>query len=214
MTRERSSPGDDSAHQASRQRRTPRVMNHVDASRAQTQLDFAVGAGVFLVALAFVIGFTPTLFEPFAAGESASPIVSDRIAAGALDLLGESSAGATLHTPTEPGVLSPGCTVAFFTANATLDEQLDCPFNASEDPAALFGHDGDVQVVIHELDERAPRDGTELPGVDLATEAGSFENVTLSRSSGDPQTAADDTTVSGRVVSLDGEQYRLTVRVW
>ena len=181
--------------------------------RAQTQIDFAVGAGVFLVALAFVVAFVPALFEPFAAAESASPVVSDRIAAATVDTLGVSAADG-LHAPTEPGVLSPGCTVAFFTANTTLNGSLNCPFDASEDPATLFGHDGDVQVVVHELDGRAPRDDTELPGVDLVTEAGTFENVTLSRASADPLEATDDTTVSGRIVSLDGQQYRLTVRVW
>ena len=182
-------------------------------NRAQTQIDFAVGAGVFLVALAFVIAFVPALFEPFAATESASPIVSDRIAAATVDTLGASSAEG-LHAPTEPGVLSPGCTVAFFTANTTLNGTLDCPFDAGDDPATLFGHDGDVQVIVHELDGSAPRDETELPGVDIATEAGTFENVTLSRASADPLGATDDTTVSGRIVSLDGQQYRLTVRVW
>ncbi len=175
--------------------------------RAQTPIDFGVGAGVFLITLAFVIAFVPTLFDPFAAAESTSPIVSDRVAAGfAGDLLAASTS--------EPGVLSPACTVAYFTADGSLTEQADCGFDASEDPDELFGVDREVQVVIHELDERSPRNSP-LDLETVETRHGTFEDVVFSRSSEDPDAPdPDDVTVSGRVVSLDGDQYRLTVRVW
>ncbi len=177
--------------------------------RAQTQIDFAVGAGVFLLALAFVIGFVPSLFEPFSTAESASPIVSDRVAAGTVDLLGTSATDSTaLHAPTNPGVLAPACTVAFFTANATLADEADCPFDASTPPDDLLEVDGDVQIVIHELDERDPA------LVDVETGYGTFEDVETIRASADLPTTADDVTVSRRVVSVNGAQYRLTVRVW
>ncbi|GAA0509956.1 hypothetical protein SAMN04488066_10897 [Halorubrum aquaticum] len=183
--------------------------------RGQTQIDFAVGAGVFLLALAFVVGFVPTLFEPFAVAETASPLVSDRIAAGTVDLLGASpnpSGGAAVHAPTEPGVLSPACTVAFFAANGTLADDAECPFDADTDPAELFGVDDDVEVVIHELDERSPAENPAV--VDVETRHGTIEDVPLNRTSTDPSATVDDVTVSGRVVSLRGVQYRLTVRVW
>jgi len=35
-----------------------------NGNRAQTPIDFTVGAGVFLLTLAFVIAFVPTLFDP------------------------------------------------------------------------------------------------------------------------------------------------------
>ncbi|MFC5278721.1 hypothetical protein ACFPM1_08140 [Halorubrum rubrum] len=183
--------------------------------RGQTQIDFAVGAGVFLIALAFVVAFVPTLFEPFAAGETASPLVADRIAAGTVDSLGVSANAsgdpAAVHAPTEPGVLSPACTVAFFEAegNATLADDAGCPFDAETGPAAPFGVDDDVQVVIHELDESAGNPAT----VEFETRHGTV-GTTLNRSTADPTATADDVTVSGRVVSLRGDQYRLTVRVW
>lgn len=184
--------------------------------RGQTQIDFAVGAGVFLVTLAFVVAFVPTLFEPFAVADTASPLVSDRIADGTVDLLGAStnvSGDATaVHAPTRPGVLSPACTVAFFTTDTTLDDDAACPFDAGTDLDVLFGIDDDVQIVVHELNETAPAENP--VSVDLETRHGTVGGE-LNRSSTDPNaTTIDDVAVSGRVVSLNGVQYRLTVRVW
>jgi hypothetical protein len=184
-------------------------------ARGQTQIDFAVGAGVFLVTLAFVVAFVPTLFEPFAAGETASPLVADRIAAGTVDRLGASATvsgvSTAVHAPTEPGVLSPACTVAFFAANATLADDAGCPFDAETDPAASFGVDDDVQVVIHELDERDPAANPATVAFD--TRHGPV-GATLNRSTAAPTATTGDVTVAGRVVSLRGVRYRLTVRVW
>ncbi|GAB7008497.1 DUF7287 family protein [Halorubrum trueperi] len=177
--------------------------------RAQTPIDFAVGAGVFLLTLAFVVAFVPTLFDPFTAAETASPIVSDRVAAGvAGDLLAAS--------PAEPGVLSPACTVAFFEdgeGNATLADAAGCPDGIENDTAVQFGLDEEVLIVIHALNESNP---SESPAnVTVATRHGTFENIKLNRTSASPDTVdGDDVTVSQRLVSLDGEQYRLTVRVW
>jgi len=174
------------------------------AARAQTPIDFAVGAGVFLLTLAFVIAFVPTLFDPFSAASTASPVVSDRVAAGvAGDLLAAS--------PAEPGVLSPACTVAFLEPNATLGGEADCHPAVAESPAAHFGVDGDVQVVLHAPDERDPASASPLS---IATRYGRFE-VGPSRATADPAEAAgEEVTVSQRLVSIDGTQYRLTVRVW
>ena len=177
-----------------------------DQRRAQTPIDFAVGAGVFLLTLAFVIAFVPTLFDPFSAATTASPVVGDRVAAGvAGDLL--------VASPAEPSVLSPACTVAFFEENATLAEDADCGFDATASPSEHFGLDDDVQVVIHALDERNP--GENPANVTIVTEHGTFSNVELRRPDNGPSgTAGDDVTVSQRLVSIDGTQYRLTVRVW
>ena len=168
---------------------------------------------MFLLALAFVVAFVPTLFEPFAAAETAAPVVGDRVAAGTLDLLGASSTpGGAVHATTEPGVLSPACTVAFFEMDGTLATDRDCPFDATEDLDVLFEVDGDVGVIVHELNESDPAENPAV--VDVETRAGRFENVTLSRSTADPTAQVDDVTVSGRIVSVNGRQYRLTVRVW
>jgi len=40
-----------------------------NGNRARDPIDFTVGAGVFLLTLAFVIAFVPTLFDPFGGGD-------------------------------------------------------------------------------------------------------------------------------------------------
>lgn len=52
-----------------------------DRDRAQTVQDFAVGVGIFLLAVAFVFTFVPTIITPFADAGGASTAQADRIAA-------------------------------------------------------------------------------------------------------------------------------------
>lgn len=173
--------------------------------RGQTPIDFAVGAGVFLLTLAFVVAFVPSLFDPFAAADTASPIVSDRVAAALAD-------DVLAASPAEPGTLSPACTVAFFGENDTLAGDAGCAANITASPDAQFGLDRDVQVVIHQLNESAPSENPAT--VTVPTRYGTYGGVELNRTTSDPTTPGGDVTVSQRLVSLYGDQYRLTVRVW
>jgi len=174
-------------------------------ARAQTPIDFAVGAGVFLLTLAFVIAFVPTVFDPFSGAATASPVVSDRVAAGlASDLLAASQ--------TEPGVLSSACTAAFFEGNETLGDAADCPDGIEDDAATQFGLDEEVLVVVHALDEPAPIGNASTVAIESRHAS---RDVTLRRSTEDPSGLDRlDVSVSQRVVSIDGDQYRLTVWVW
>lgn len=49
--------------------------------RAQTVQDFAIGIGIFLLAIAFVFTFVPTIITPFSDAGGASTAQADRIAA-------------------------------------------------------------------------------------------------------------------------------------
>ena len=49
-------------------------------SRGQTTIDFALGAAILLLGVAFVILMAPNLFTPFETGQSADPLTSDRVA--------------------------------------------------------------------------------------------------------------------------------------
>ncbi|WP_144799322.1 DUF7287 family protein [Halorubrum depositum] len=176
--------------------------------RAQTPIDFAIGASVFLLTLGFVIAFVPTVFDPFAGAATASPVVSDRVAAGlAGDLLAAS--------PTEPAVLSPACTAAYFegdAGNATLAAAAGCPAGVANDTAAEFGLDDDVLVVVHAMSEPDPIGNASTVTVD--TEHGTH-TVDMRRSTRDPvRVDRGGVSVSQRLVSIDGDQYRLTVWVW
>ncbi|WP_144902330.1 DUF7287 family protein [Halobellus captivus] len=163
---------------------------HRRGARAQTTIDFAIGIGLFLLVVAFVVAFVPTVFAPFQSAEG--PQTADRIATSlSTDRLGD---------PAEPYLLNATCTTGLFDQlNGGDDAPLDCQFDTTADTtAALLSLDGprDANVSVHELDGGvATVDGT-----------------TLTAGPSLPETRS--VTSAQRVVSIDGETYRLLVRVW
>ncbi|MDR5671895.1 putative pilin/flagellin [Halalkaliarchaeum sp. AArc-CO] len=162
------------------------------SSRAQTTLDFAIGAGVFLVAIAFVVAFVPGMFVPFDA--DTGTITADRVAdSAAKDLLGD---------PAEPGALDTACTVGFFAQMNGGQAPDDCRFDPdAEEPGEVFGVSDRINLTIEE------RDG---PIVETETKAG--DPIQLAAGD-DPATAQSVSTVR-RTVLFDGGSKRLVVRVW
>jgi hypothetical protein len=169
-------------------------------SRGQTTLDFAVGSSVFLLTVIFVIVYAPTLFDPFAGGTGTKLLVADRAATSLSgDFLTVSTA--------EPGTLSAGCVAAFFQSNQSLaDDRCASEFDVEGTAAfeRLLSLDGrNADVTIHRLNSSADTpaeirwDGTDI-------------EMTRSNSQAVPR----DVAVATRTVSIDGQQYRLTVRVW
>ena len=63
------------------------------AERAQTAIDFAVAMGVFLLAVAFVLAFVPSMFAPFFGHGVGDTVTADRAAATVID--GHLSEGGT-----------------------------------------------------------------------------------------------------------------------
>ncbi|QCC48555.1 DUF7287 family protein [Halobellus limi] len=159
--------------------------------RAQTTIDFAIGIGLFLLVVAFVVAFVPTIFTPFESAEG--PQTADRI--------GTSLAADRLGDPGEPFVLNRTCTEGFF---AQLDGDgpapSGCQFNTSATTTrALFTLDEtrNANVSIRTLD-----DG------DVET----LDGTRLSAGPSLPETRS--VTSARRVVSIEGEPYQLLVRVW
>ena len=164
-----------------------------DSRRGQTTLDFAVGMSVFLLTVIFVISFAPTMFDPFAGGTGTKLVVADRAATTLSgDLLATSTA--------EPSVLSAGCVAEFFNEDV---EGASCTASADFDDfdgsLSLDGRNADV--TIHSLSASAS---------DPATPEWASDGLTRSNSGSVPS----DVAVAARTVSIDGETYRLTVRVW
>ena len=158
-----------------------------DADRGQTTLDFAVAMGIFLTTVLFVLAYAPTMFDPFAGGTGTKLVVADRAATTlSADVLAASTA--------QPGVLSAGCVKEFFGG----DSYDGCPAEDSLDETlSLDGRNANV--TIHELNGSVPESPSWAPG--------------------DPHRATSDSVptdvaVATRTVSIEGEQYRLTVRVW
>ncbi|MHC3437529.1 DUF7287 family protein [Natrialbaceae archaeon A-gly3] len=67
-------------------RKRPRTVSVSLGDRGQTTQDFAVGIGLFLLAMAFVFSYVPTLLTPFSAGGGTGDTAqADRIAATILE---------------------------------------------------------------------------------------------------------------------------------
>ena len=61
----------------------------LSGDRGQTTQDFAIGIGIFILAIAFVFAFVPTIITPFADAGGAQTAQSDRVAATIVDNLSD-----------------------------------------------------------------------------------------------------------------------------
>ena len=77
------------------------------SDRAQTALDFAAAMGVFLLALAFVLAFIPSMFAPFFDAGAGSELRGDRAAATLVE-------AELVEEPGSPAVLDPDAIESFF----------------------------------------------------------------------------------------------------
>lgn len=168
-------------------------------ARAQTTLDYAVGAGVFLLAVGFALAFVPDLLVPFGGADRTH--VADRAATALAD--------GALGDPASPSVLDRSCTAAFFervrgdrSATAVPD---DCGFDAGAtrvSDAVGVGADATLNVTVERPDGSTYRlgDGDGDAGVALAA--------------GPAPPDGGSVAVATRTVLLDGASRRLVVRAW
>ena len=162
--------------------------------RAQTVIDFAIGAGVFLIAVGVVFAFVPSMFEPFSTAGGSSPIVADRTA----DHLTGSMLAAD---PANPSMLSAACTAAFFSGEEI--DGADCGFDPDEEITALLGTgDRNVNVTIRALGDS--------PSTGPAQTHPGIENPLTRGTDGIPL----DVSTASRIVLIEGDRYRLVVKVW
>lgn len=84
--------------------------------RAQTTLDFLIGASLFLLVIAMVIAMVPGILDPFELDRSSAPVQTNRAATAlATDELAE---------PGSPYVLSSSAVDAFFDEDTDVGERL------------------------------------------------------------------------------------------
>ncbi|MBB6646385.1 DUF7287 family protein [Halobellus ruber] len=157
--------------------------------RAQTTIDFAIGIGLFLIVVAFVVAFVPTIFTPFQSTEG--PQTADRIATSlSTDRLGD---------PTEPYVVNETCTEGFFDQlNGGGPAPSTCSFNTSATTTReVFALDRtrDVNVTVRYANGSVVDSGVRLAAGPTPPETTSVASAT-------------------RVVSLGERPRRLTVRTW
>jgi hypothetical protein len=157
--------------------------------RAQTTMDFAVGIGIFLVALALVFGFLPSVFAPFQTQTGANAVTAERSADRlASDLL--------VEDPARPVALNDTCTASFFNTSGS-------------DPAGCR-YDSDAADLTDALGVRS------LVNVNVTVQnASSIRSVAATTLAAGPEVDAGASVVTTRrTVSVGGEISRLVVRVW
>lgn len=167
--------------------------NH-DRDRGQTTIDYAVGVSVFLLVVAFVFAFAPSLTAPFTSDATDAVVVADRSADRiANDLL--------VVDPTRPSVLDADCTAGFFDTDEPVDA--DCRYGTdASDLHAALGLASPVRTanvtVVDENGVRVLGDGADA--VRLAA--------------GPSPSRGADVSVARRAVLLDGSDATVIVRVW
>lgn len=159
------------------------------SSRGQTALDFAVGMGVFLLAVGFAFSFVPAMFQPFDTTGEGSAVIADRSATHLTEM--------SLSAGGSPGMLDRDCTVAFFGDTGGDDcrwESRGDTADSLRDELGLGSHTG-VNVTVE-------RDGSlqEIDDVRLAAGAEPPRRTSVS--------------MATRLVSIGGAEHRLSVRVW
>jgi hypothetical protein len=147
--------------------------------RGQTTIDFAAGISIFLVTVAFAFAFVPGILTPFSGSGVGDPITANSVA--------DELAADRLASPESPYVLNETATVAFFTANPTLSDNL------------TIGPYDSVNVSLENVTD---------PSKDYLT----IDGERAVRGAEVPD--AGDVTVAWRVVTFRGERAELVVRVW
>jgi hypothetical protein len=160
------------------------------SARGQTTVDFAVGMGVFLLAVAFVFAFVPTTFVPFSGDDGRQMVLADRTADHLTDDL-------LVADPRDPAVTNATCATGFFDADGAVPA--DCRYDQD---AADLDDALDVQTSTSRLNVSVERNGgvATLDGVRLAA-------------GGDPP-ARSTVSVARRLTLLDERRYSVYVRVW
>ena len=159
--------------------------------RAQTTIDFAIGIGLFLIVVAFVVAFVPTIFTPFQSTEG--PQTADRIATSlSTDRLGD---------PAEPYVVNETCTEGFF-------EQLDGDGTDPAPSACAFNTSATTTREVFALDR------TRDVNVTIRYTNGSVVDSGVRLAAGPAPPETTSVTSATRVVSLGQQPRRLIVRTW
>lgn len=178
--------------------------------KGQTSLDFAVGMSTLLLVFAFVLTFVPGILGPFTASGQEETVTADRVA----DHLAEG----LLAEPGTPYVLNRTCTVAFLDNASNSDCRYGGDNLSDRVGISRYGDDKpyrqrvNVSVVGNvtgpDSEDVLCWDGSGLVEKD---DAGC---ITLLEIGPDAPTERSSVVAARRVVSIDGQDAALLVRVW
>ncbi|MFB6282194.1 MAG: hypothetical protein ABEH78_02525 [Haloferacaceae archaeon] len=175
--------------------------------RGQTPLDFAIGAGIFVVAVVFVVAFVPSMTAPFEGGAGERTVAADRAATRLAEgLLGSRSTPATLDADCTVGFFADEDTACGYDAGASLTGQLGLPDyrNVRVEFLADLDADGDDEVVCYDED-------AVLGDEPFVPEGDADCDVTFRAGS---TGTSSSMSVSRRSVAVETVGATMTVRVW
>lgn len=165
--------------------------HNTERDRGQTTIDYAIGVSVFLLVVAFVFAFVPSLTTPFTGDATDAVVVADRSADRlANDLL--------VADPARPTTLNATCTAAFFDTTGP-------------DRSGVCRYDADASNLKTVLAIESP---VRSINVTVVGDAGVrvFDGTALLAGPEPPQSV--DVSVARRAVLLDGDDATVVVRVW
>ncbi len=182
--------------------------------RGQTTLDFAIAMGVFLLTVAFVFTFIPSVTAPFIDGGQEQPAAADRI--------GSHLAEGALGDPSEPYVVREECASVFFNRTTTDgDIPNGCGFvgNTTHERVGLAER-SNLHVEIVRRNETGVENAACLDDDGMVSHDG-HGSCDLEYSVGDDSAPANSVTVATRVVVFEACEFEgdgcdaiLRVEVW
>lgn len=177
----------------------------LDGDRAQTTIDFMIGAGVFMITVGFVLGVIPGMIDPFSESQETT-LVADRLAT-------QISEG-MLAKPDQPTVLNQTCVNAFFDQDLDPGSGADCPVPFDETVTDLPDRLGvrEYYSINVTLERDIDSDGQlEI----LSTDGNDISGTGPSRLAiGDSPPDRQSVVVASRTAFVDGMDVRVMIRVW
>lgn len=174
-------------------------------NRGQTVIDVLVGVGVFLIAVAFVFSFIPSMVDPFA-GDQEVTLVADRVA--------DEVANGMMTDASTPSVLNETCTYTFF--HDSYGNGANCALSYDDTETDLSTRLGiDSTYSVNVTIQRNVSNGAS-PDI-LCTDGTGVKQCSsgLDRLAIGPAPAADGSVVATRRTRfIDGKDVLVVVKLW
>lgn len=181
--------------------------------RGQTTLDYAVGIGIFILAVVFVVTFIPSMFEPFATGTQENTVAADRVATQLVT--------GALTSPETPYSLSVACLTDFFDDTDDGSTPAGCAFQDVGSIANRVGLSSrqPVNVTVRgDLNDDGSTDLLCRTPSGVVTERDTATLCDTLYAGGDSPAGAETVTVARRMVTFTSDTNThtamLEVRLW
>lgn len=182
--------------------------------RAQTTLDFAIGMSIFLITVAFVLSFSTGITKPFADSDQDHTVIADRVA--------DAVSGGLLGDPETASVVDDDCTVAFFggpdpgycnfdPSNSLGERVGTVGIPAGTEPELNVTFEGNL---TNDADGADPLCWDDAKDLVVEEDNSACTSTLVFKTGSDPPQARGSVVVARRLVSINGKDATILVRVW